>query len=243
MTKPFLSVIIPVHNETNRLPPSLEKIDTFLSKQDFEAEVVIVENGSSDDTLALAQSYAQRMPNLRVFHEDARGKGLAVRRGMLEARGDYRFLCDVDLSMPIEEVLHFLPPALDNVDVAIGSREVPGAVRYDEPGYRHLIGRFFNTLVRWLVLPGLQDTQCGFKCFRGDVAEAIFPLQSLTGMSFDAEVLYIARKLGYDIQEVAINWYYNSDSRVRLVRESLTMGFDLLQIRRNSRRGVYDAES
>jgi glycosyltransferase involved in cell wall biosynthesis len=243
MTKPFLSVIIPVHNETNRLPPSLEKIDAFLSKQDFEAEVVIVENGSSDDTLTLAQSYAQRMPNLRVFHEDARGKGLAVRRGMLEARGDYRFLCDVDLSMPIEEVLHFLPPALENVDVAIGSREVPGAVRYDEPGYRHLIGRFFNTLVRWLVLPGLQDTQCGFKCFRGDVAEAIFPLQSLTGMSFDAEVLYIARKLGFDIQEVAINWYYNSDSRVRLVRESLAMGFDLLQIRRNARRGVYDAES
>jgi glycosyltransferase involved in cell wall biosynthesis len=183
------------------------------------------------------------MPNLRVFHEEARGKGLAVRRGMLEARGEYRFLCDVDLSMPIEQVLRFLPPALDNVDVAIASREIPGAVRYEEPGYRHLIGRFFNTLVRWLVLPGLQDTQCGFKCFRGEVADRIFPLQTLTGMSFDAEVLYIARKMGYDVQEVAIDWYFNADSRVRLVQDSLGMAFDLIRIRRNARRGVYDAES
>lgn len=241
MSKPFLSIVIPVHNETNRLPPSLEKINAFLSKQDFEAEVVIVENGSTDDTLALAQSYVERMPNLRVFHEDERGKGLAVRRGMLEACGEYRFLCDADLSMPIEEVLHFLPPALADLDVAIGSREVPGAVRYDEPGYRHLIGRFFNTLVRWLVLPGLQDTQCGFKCFRGEVAEAVFPLQTLTGMSFDAEVLHIARNLGYDIQEVPIDWYFNPDSRVRLVQDSLGMGLDLIRIRRNARRGVYDA--
>jgi glycosyltransferase involved in cell wall biosynthesis len=204
---------------------------------------LVIENASTDDTLLLAQSYAERMPNLRVFHEEARGKGLAVRRGMLEARGEYRFLCDVDLSMPIEQVLRFLPPALDNVDVAIASREIPGAVRYEEPGYRHLIGRFFNTLVRWLVLPGLQDTQCGFKCFRGEVADRIFPLQTLTGMSFDAEVLYIARKMGYDVQEVAIDWYFNADSRVRLVQDSLGMAFDLIRIRRNARRGVYDAES
>jgi glycosyltransferase involved in cell wall biosynthesis len=243
LSKPFLSIIIPVYNETNRLPPSLERIDAFLSAQDFEAEVLVIENASTDDTLLLAQSYAERMPNLRVFHEEARGKGLAVRRGMLEARGEYRFLCDVDLSMPIEQVLRFLPPALDNVDVAIASREIPGAVRYEEPGYRHLIGRFFNTLVRWLVLPGLQDTQCGFKCFRGEVAERIFPLQTLTGMSFDAEVLYIARKMGYDVQEVAIDWYFNADSRVRLVQDSLGMAFDLIRIRRNARRGVYDAES
>jgi glycosyltransferase involved in cell wall biosynthesis len=243
LSKPFLSIIIPVYNETNRLPPSLERIDAFLSAQDFEAEVLVIENASTDDTLLLAQSYAERMPNLRVFHEEARGKGLAVRRGMLEARGEYRFLCDVDLSMPIEQVLRFLPPALDNVDVAIASREIPGAVRYEEPGYRHLIGRFFNTLVRWLVLPGLQDTQCGFKCFRGEVADRIFPLQTLTGMSFDAEVLYIARKMGYDVQEVAIDWYFNADSRVRLVQDSLGMAFDLIRIRRNARRGVYDAES
>ena len=142
--------------------------------------------------------------------------------------------------MPIEEVNKFLPPQLEPFDVAIGSREVPGAKRYEEPGYRHLVGRLFNALVRFLALPGLQDTQCGFKCFRAEVAETIFPLQTLEGMSFDAEVLLIARKHGYKIREVPINWYFNPDSRVRLVKDSLRMALDLLVIRRNARLGLYD---
>ena len=240
MIKPFLSIIIPAHNEAQRLGPSLEKINAFLGRQDFAAEVLVVENGSSDGTLALAQSYQKRMPNLRVLSESARGKGLAVRRGMFEAQGDYRFLCDADLSMPIEQVMRFLPPALDAVDVAIGSRELPGSVRYDEPGYRHLIGRIFNTMVRWLVLPGIQDSQCGFKCFHGEVADRVFPLQTLGGMSFDAEVLFIARRKGYQVKEVAIDWYFDPDSRVRLVEDSLQMGLDLLKIRLNAIQGRYD---
>jgi len=243
VTKPFLSIIIPAHNEANRLPPSLEKIDAFLTGQAFTSEVVVVENGSSDGTLAIAESFKTRMPALKVIHEDRRGKGLAVRRGMLEAAGEYRFFCDADLSMPIEQVLRFLPPELDLVDVAIGSREVAGSRRIDEPGYRHLIGRVFNTMVRWMVLPGLQDTQCGFKCFRGEIAEKVFPLQTLTGMSFDAEVLFIARKLGYRITEVPIDWTFNADSRVRLVQDSLRMAFDLLEIRIKSARGRYDTQS
>ncbi len=243
MSKPYLSIIIPAHNEANRLPPSLEKIDAFLNGQDFNAEVVVVENGSTDGTFEIAKSYIPKMPYMQVFHEEARGKGLAVKRGMLEATGDFRIFCDADLSMPIEQVLRFIPPAHEPVDVVIGSREVPGAVRYDEPGYRHLIGRAFNTMVRWLVLPGLQDTQCGFKCFKGEVADRIFPLQTLSGMSFDAEVLFIARKMGYDIQEVAIDWYFNPDSRVRLVQDSMRMAFDLIDIRLKAGRGVYDAES
>lgn len=143
--------------------------------------------------------------------------------------------------MPIEQVNRFLPPVLEAVDVAIGSRELPGSVRYDEPGYRHLIGRIFNTMVRWLVLPGIQDSQCGFKCFRAEVADAVFPLQTLGGMSFDAEVLFITRRNGYLVQEVAIDWYFDPDSRVRLVRDSLRMGFDLLKIRLNAIQGRYDA--
>jgi dolichyl-phosphate beta-glucosyltransferase len=115
---------------------------------------LVIENGSTDDTLAVARAYQARMPNLRVLEERVRGKGLAVRRGMLEATGDYRFMCDADLSMPIEQVNRFLPSAQAAVDVTIGSRELPGSQRYDEPGYRHLIGRVFNTMVRWLVLPG-----------------------------------------------------------------------------------------
>lgn len=202
----------------------------------------MVENGSTDDTLTVARSFEADIPEMRVFHEDKRGKGLAIRRGMLEAVGEYRFLCDVDLSMPVEQIPRFLPMALGELDIAIGSREVPGAKRYDEPAYRHLIGRGFNTMVRWLVLPGLQDTQCGFKCFRGEVAERVFRLQTMQGMSFDAEVLFIARKLGYRIQEVAVDWYYNPDSRVRLFRDSLQMALDLIKIRINDGRGLYDAQ-
>ena len=243
LEKPFLSIIIPAHNEAQRLPPSLEKINSFLQQQAYSAEVIVVENGSSDGTLAIAQEFAREMPNLQVFHEEARGKGLAIKRGMMEAMGDYRFLCDADLSMPIEQVNRFLPPTLEPVDVAIGSREVPGAQRFNEPPYRHFIGRIFNAMVRWLLLPGLQDTQCGFKCFRDEVAEAVFPLQTLDGMSFDAEVLFIARKKGYQVVEVPIDWYHDPDSRVRLVQDSLRMGLDLLKIRWRDFKGGYDTQA
>jgi len=114
-------------------------------------------------------------------------------------------------------------------------------VRYDEPAYRHLIGRIFNSMVRWTALPGLQDTQCGFKCFRRDVAERVFPLQTFPGMSFDVEVLFIARRMGYQIMEIPIPWYFDPDSRVRLIDDSLRMAIDLLTIQRNARRGLYDA--
>ncbi len=241
MTTPFLSIVIPAHNEEKRLPPSLEKIDQFLSQQSYTAEVLIVENGSRDRTLDVARSYLQRMPYLRVLREEARGKGLAVQRGMLEAVGQYRFICDADLSMPIEQVNRFIPPAQSDPEVVIGSREIAGSVRYNEPAYRHLIGRVFNTMVRWLALPGLQDTQCGFKCFRADAAAQVFERQTLTGMSFDVEALFIARRLGYHIDEVAIDWYFDPDSRVRLVNDSLGMFFDLLTIRRNAREGQYGA--
>lgn len=241
LTKPLLSIIIPAYNEAERLPPTLEKIKAFLASQDYQAEILVVENGSSDGTLAVAKAYQGGMPNLRVFSESERGKGLAVRRGMLEAQGAYRFLCDADLSMPIEQVNRFLPPALTEVDVAIGSRELPGSRRIDEPSYRHLIGRIFNAMVRTFVLPGIQDSQCGFKCFSAEAAEAVFPLQTMGGMSFDAEVLFIARRLGYRLQEVAIDWYFDPDSRVRLVEDSLRMGLDLLKIRLNASQGHYDA--
>jgi glycosyltransferase involved in cell wall biosynthesis len=241
LTEMFLSIIIPAHNEAKRLGPTLEAIGAFLNQQDYSAEVLVVENGSQDDTLDIARSFVGKLPNLRVLSEERRGKGLAVKRGMLEGVGKFRFLCDADLSMPIEQVNRFFPPTLDSVDIAIGSREVEGSQRYDEPEYRHVIGRIFNTMVRWLVLPKLQDTQCGFKCFSADVAERVFPLQTLEGMSFDAEVLFIARKMGYDIHEIGIDWYFNADSRVRLVEDSLRMAFDLLTIRWNALRGRYES--
>jgi dolichyl-phosphate beta-glucosyltransferase len=239
VTPPLLSIIIPAHNEENRLPASLEAIKQFLAGQSYAAEVIVVENGSTDGTLQLAESYQVKIPYLKVFHEEQRGKGLAVKRGMLEAEGDYRFICDTDLSMPISEVNKFLPPLLSGAEVAIASREAPGAVRYNEPSYRHLVGRAFNLMVRIMALPGLQDTQCGFKMFRADVAQKVFPLQTLAGMSFDVEVLFITRKLGYRITEVPIPWYFNADSRVRLIRDSFRMFFDLITIRFNSLGGRY----
>lgn len=240
MSKPFLSIVIPAHNEEQRLRPSLEKIDSFLKEQSYTSEVIVIENGSTDATLSVAYAAVEEMPGLKVLQVEGRGKGLAVKHGMLAALGEYRFMCDADLSMPIEQVNRFLPPQLGSVDIAIGSREIPGAHRYEEPAYRHFIGRIFNTLVRWLVLPGLQDTQCGFKCFSAKVVEDVFPMQTLGGMSFDAEVLFIARKRGYVIQEIPIDWIFNPDSRVRLIQDSLKMAFDLLAIRRRSKRGIYE---
>jgi dolichyl-phosphate beta-glucosyltransferase len=240
LTAPYLSIIIPVYNEEKRLPISIKQIVEFLNAQSYLSEVIIVENGSQDATLEIAQSFAKQSPQIRVLQNVIRGKGLAVRRGMLEACGEYRFMCDVDLSMPIQEVSRFLPPALDDFEVAIASREAHGAVRYHEPHYRHFVGRGFNTLIRLIALPGLNDTQCGFKCVRGKIADELFKRQTLTGWSFDVEILFIARRLGYRIVEVPIPWYFNPDSKIRVLKDSFRMGMDLLAIRLNALRGNYD---
>jgi glycosyltransferase involved in cell wall biosynthesis len=240
---PFLSLIIPAHNEEHRLPQTLEKVWSFLQDQSYPSELLVVENGSQDRTAEVAQAFAAQAGSVRVLREQQRGKGLAVRAGMLAAAGEYRFICDADLSMPIDEVNRFLPPALTDFDIAIGSREVEGAVRYGEPTYRHWIGRGFNTLVRLLAVPGFQDTQCGFKCFSGASADRLFGLQRLDGWTFDVEVLYLALKLGFRIREIPIPWYYIPGSRVRLLRDSWLMFTDLFRIRSNWRRGLYGSQS
>lgn len=236
----FLSIVIPAYNEENRLPNTLEQVFHFLEKQPFASEVLVVENGSNDRTFEIAQEYANRLQNVRVLHSEQRGKGRAIQRGVKAAVGEYVFMCDADLSMPVEEIHKFIPPRLQNVDIAIASREAPGSIRYNEPYYRHFTGRVFNTLIRLLVLPGLQDTQCGFKCIRAQVARDIFPYQTLTGWAFDVELLFIARRHGYRIVEIPIDWYFNADSKISVIRDSLRMFLDLLRIRRNARRGLYD---
>jgi glycosyltransferase involved in cell wall biosynthesis len=239
MTSPFLSIIIPAKNEERRLPQTLEQVVYFLSNQSFVAEVILIINDSADKSLEIARQYAAQTPFLRVLQEDLPGKGRAVKKGMLAANGAYRFFADADFSMPIEEVLRFIPPAL-NVPIAIASREAPGAVRYNEPAYRHITGRVFNTLIRALVLPHLHDTQCGFKLFRADVVPDLFQRQTLMGWSFDVELLYIARRRGLPVQEIPIPWYFNPDSKVSVLRDSWRMFYDLLTIRRNGRSGLYD---
>jgi glycosyltransferase involved in cell wall biosynthesis len=237
---PFLSIIVPAHNEEERLQASLQQILSFLDSQPYDAEVIVVENGSTDRTAQIAQDLAKEHEIVEVASLTGRGKGLAVRHGMLAAKGTYRFICDADLSMPIENVSRFLPPQLREFDVAIASREVPGAIRYNEPAYRHWIGRIFNTLVRIMALPGFQDTQCGFKCFRDEVAIDLFSVQKLDGWTFDVEVLYIAMKRGYRILEIPIPWYHIPGSRIRVLPDSFAMFMDLFTIRRLWRAGKYN---
>ncbi len=193
MSTPYLSLIIPAYNEETRLPETLKQVIEFVYRQSYSIEVLVIENGSLDRTFQIAQEFATQHPKIRVLQNAQSGKGRAVRQGMLAALGEYRFMCDVDLSMPMDEINRFLPPSLTGYDIAIASREAPGAVRHDEPYYRHFVGRIYNGLIRFLALPGLQDTQCGFKCFKGTVAEDLFTRQTLTGWSFDVEILFIGQ--------------------------------------------------
>jgi glycosyltransferase involved in cell wall biosynthesis len=237
-----LSIIIPAYNEESRLPGALLKISQFLELQPYSSEVLVVENGSQDGTLRMAQEFARTHASFQAMHAPGRGKGLAVQLGMLQARGEYRFMCDADLSMPIEELPRFLPPALDGAQIAIASREAPGAVRYNEPAYRHLGGRVINWMIRLLALPGFQDTQCGFKCFQAAAARDIFTRLTLLGWSFDVEALLIARRRGYRIVELPIPWYFNPDSKLNLLQDTLRMAIDLLKLRRNALVGRYDGQ-
>lgn len=239
MTQPFLSIIIPALNEAERLPVSLQKIDTFLKEQPFSAEVVIVENGSTDNTVSVVEAFIREHPYVRLFAGEPRGKGRAVRRGMIEARGQYRFLCDADLSMPIEEVLKFLPPQIEGYDVIIGSREAKGAKRYGEPWMRHFMGRINNWIIRLFAVRGFQDTQCGFKALTAAAAEDLFGVSLMNGIGFDVEILFVAKKRGYKIAEVGVNWYFDPDSRMRLVQDSLAMLREIAEIRRNWKLGIY----
>lgn len=235
---PFFSIVIPAHNEENRLPGTLDQIFRFLAGQSFTYEVIVVENGSSDRTYEIAKEFASRYDNLSVL-QSGKGKGAAVQHGMLAARGEYRFMCDADLSMPVEEIVKFIPPKLQNFDIAIASREAKGAVRYNEPSYRHWGGRGINFLIQTLILPGLNDTQCGFKCFRAQVAEDVFQRQTLNGWSFDIELLYIARRHEYRIVEIPIHWYHFADSKVSALRDAIRMISDIFRIHANARRGTY----
>ena len=238
--KPFLSLIFPAHNEEHRIPNALEKAIAFLNQQEFTGEIIVVENGSSDRTYEVACGYQYQFENLIVLRTEARGKGVAVKTGMLAASGNYRMFLDVDLSMPIEDVSNFIPPQLEKeVDIAISTREGVNSNRIGEPGYRHFMGRIFNTLIRILIMPKFQDSQCGFKCFRGNVAEDLFKHQTVSGMAFDSEILYIALMRDYKIKEIGIDWYFDTDSRVRLVRDTIEMIRDTFHIKQNRRRGLY----
>jgi dolichyl-phosphate beta-glucosyltransferase len=234
-----LSVVIPAYNEERRLGATLDQVCGFLTGQPWQWEVRVIDDGSSDRTAAIVEAAGVHEPRIRVQREPHRGKGGAVKAGLLAAEGQYRFICDADLSMPIAEIGRFLPPELAGFDVAIGSREGVAARRIGEPIHRHLMGRLFNVGVRRLTLPGIQDSQCGFKMFTADAVRAIFPQVTVDGWAFDVEVLTIARARGLRIVEVPIEWHYRRESQINMVRDGFAMLREVLRIRARSLRGIY----
>lgn len=255
-TKPdgeiFLSVVVPAYNEAARLPSALTTALQYLESQPYKYELLVVDDGSADNTADLVEELAESTPGaaLSIIRNPHRGKGYAVRTGMLAAKGRYILYSDADFSAPIEEVEKLLKYLEGKYDIAIGSREGKGAKRFDEPFYRHLMGRVFNTAVRLLALPQFNDTQCGFKAFRRDAAYTLFRNLNLYGENtpdvkgalvtgFDVEVLYLGLKWGYKIKEVPVRWFYSKGANVNPIKDSYRMLKDIAKVRMNGLRGVY----
>jgi glycosyltransferase involved in cell wall biosynthesis len=236
----FLSLVIPAYNEQARLPYTLNEIEAYVCREQIDCEVIVVDNGSHDATSVVVQQAASRFPRLRLLRTDRRGKGLAVRTGMLAAQGQVAIFADADLSWPVDDLSRFMTfVEPKQTPIVIGSREGFGARRVGEPAYRHVMGRVFNRVVQSLAVPGIEDTQCGFKAFTREAAHAIFERQRIDGFGFDVEILYIARTLGYPIRVEPLRWEHKENSRVVPVRDTLLMLSDVLRVRLNAARGRY----
>ncbi len=249
---PFLSIVVPAYNEQQRLPGTLQAIFTFVATHQLDVEVLVVDDGSTDATVATTEPRGVQYPQLHIICNDHRGKGYTVRTGTLEAQGEYVLLCDADLAVPLEEWFKLARYFDKGYDVVIGSREGVGARRLGEPWYRHVMGRIFNFVVRLVAVGGIQDTQCGFKAFRTPVAHDLFNAVQLYGANaqqiqgaavtaFDVEVLFLARKRGYCIKEVPVVWRYGMETKVDPLRDSWRNFLDVLRVRWNALRGRYDA--
>lgn len=221
--------------------PTLERVCAYLSTKDFPYEIVVVDDGSTDNTLQITKSIANNNNHINVLsNERNSGKGYSVRRGMLSARGEYVFFTDADLSTPIEEIEKCLPYLVNGYDVVIGSRSMPGAdIIVHQPWYREKMGKIFNFMVNVVLLRGIVDTQCGFKGFKRDVAKKVFSRCRIDGFSFDVEALYLSRKFDYKIKELPIRWENSTLSKVSPVKHSIQMFKDLLGIKMKDLQGYY----
>jgi dolichyl-phosphate beta-glucosyltransferase len=248
--RPALSIVVPAYNESKRLPSTLEAIRQYALRSTSSVEVIVVDDGSDDETLSIARSFQPESAAYRVISAPHRGKASAVRTGVLAASGATILFTDADLSTPIDYADHLMTAIEAGADIAVGSREGAGARRVGEPGYRHVMGRVFNGIVRTLAVPGIEDTQCGFKAFRGPVAHDLFNRARLylgdevvagprvTG--FDVELLFLARRDGLTIVEVPVYWKHVPGSKVRPFRDALAMLWDVVHVRYFAARGRYD---
>jgi glycosyltransferase involved in cell wall biosynthesis len=238
-----ISIVIPAFNEERRLPATLSSVFRYLEGKAFAfAEVLVVDDGSTDATCAVAEEAARRQPGLRLLKNTGnRGKGFTVRRGMLEAKGDWVLFTDADLSAPIEDLDKLLgAAAAQGAAVAIGSRALDRSlIAVHQSVFRENAGRVFNLLMRLATGLPFRDTQCGFKLFQAQAAREVFKRQRLERFGFDAEVLFIARHLGYKAVEVPVRWSHSEGTKVSMFRDSLAMFVDLLRIRWNQVRGLY----
>lgn len=228
----YLSAIVPAYNEEKRLGDTLKIIHDFLKQQHYSSEIIVVDDGSTDKTVEVAENLHIDILNI-VKHGRNLGKGAAIKNGIMASRGELMLFTDADNSTPIEEVNKLIVAINEGFDVAIGSRALPDSdIVLHQPWYRETMGRVFNLLVRLLVLTGIKDTQCGFKLFKSDVARIVFKEQQLSGFAFDVEVLLLARKHGYCIKEVPIRWINSPASRVSPYRDALKMFKDIVRLRR-----------
>lgn len=231
---PFLSVVIPAYNEQERIGSTLEALAAYFAQQTYSVEILVVDDGSKDPTASLVEQFAHQHPEFRVIaNAQNRGKGAVVRQGMLAAKGQYVLFSDADLSSPIAEVERLLPHLQAGYDVAIGSRNKGGdGVKVDAQLKRKFMGRVFNSIVQAATTLEFEDTQCGFKLFTHEAAQALFSQQKLPGFSFDVEILYIAKQFHMKVIEVGVNWAHVPASKVNLIKDSARMFQDVVQIRR-----------
>ena len=236
------SFIIPAYNESARIRPTLDEILRYMAEQGWDAEILVVDDGSRDDTADVVREYAARYPHVRVIPNPGnRGKGFSVRNGMLHARGDVCLFSDADLSSPITEAPKLFDAIRNGADIAIGSRWLRAELQTErQPLYRQLFGRIFNLLLRVFLGLRFKDTQCGFKAFRRDAAQRIFPLQKIERWGFDPEILFLARCMGFKAAEVPVLWAHSEGTRLHPFRDGLRMFGDVLHIRWNAWTGVYN---
>ena len=237
---PYLSVVIPAYNEAQRLPDTLTVIKEYLAKQSYSAEVLIVDDGSTDDTVALVKKIMKNFSQLRLIeNKHNQGKGGVVKQGMLAAKGEHRLFMDADNSTPLSELPNLLRH-LPQSEVVIGSRYLEkGSIKVKQPLKRRIISRTCNIIIQLLLLPGIKDTQCGFKLFSAEAATQIFPKLTMTGWSFDIELLTVARKVGYSIKEVSVEWHDAKLSRFSASRGIIPFIKDMIVITRNSYQKKY----